>query len=110
MRFLEALAISLVFVVFSVSFHALLVYRYQSYHVFTVNRALAWLLLRSDSLPYRNNFENLVLETIPNVVYIRNGSSSKYLRNSSLVYSFRAIWLGFNGTISPKIVVVGVEP
>ena len=110
MRFLEALAISIVFVIFSVNFHALLAFRQQSHYIFTVNRALAWFLLRSDSLPYKENFEKLVVETIPNVVYIKNGDHIVYLENSSTFHAFRLIWLGFNGSISPRVVVIGIEP
>ena len=110
MRALEAVAISVVFVIFSVYFHVSAVYKPPSLHIYSVNRALAWLLLRSDSLPYTGELDKVVIDVVPNLVYLDNGGSLTYFRNSTKVHSFRAIWLGYNGTLSPRIVVMGVEP
>ncbi len=110
MRALEAIAISVVFIIFSAYFHATIIHNPPSLHVYSVNRALAWLLLRSDSLPYTGRLAEYVAEVVPSAVYVDNGGLVTYFRNSSRVYSFRVIWLGYNGTLSPRVVVVGVEP
>lgn len=43
MRALEAVAISVVFVIFSVYFHVSAVYKPPLLHIYSVNRALAWI-------------------------------------------------------------------
>jgi len=109
-RALEAFAIAFVFVVFTAYAHTLLILTPESGNQYTSSRALAYLLLISDSLPYTPGFRDRVAEVIPDLVFVEVNGQKFYYSNSSEVDSIGAVWLGCNGTFSPREVVIGVKP
>jgi len=67
-------------------------------------------LLTSDSAPYLPEFESRVLEAIPNVAYLDLNGARIWLANATADVTIRAVGLGYNGTLEPVEVVVGVRP
>ncbi len=104
------MAIAFVFVLFTAYAHSLILLTPETGNQYTSSRALAYLLLTSDSLPYTSAFRDRVYEVILDLVFVEVEGSKFYYSNSSEVDSIGAVWLGFNGTFNPKEVVVGVRP
>ena len=110
MRAIEAFAIVFVFVLFVAYAHTLIILTPESGNHYTTSRAMAYLLLSSDSIPYTNTFPENVSKIIPDLVFAEVEGSRFYYSNSSNVSTIRAVWLGYNGTFNPREVVIGVKP
>jgi len=109
LRGLEALAIALVTAV-AVCVMRLELWGAVPQHQVTAERAVAWMLLASDSAPYTGELPELARMAFgEKLAYVRWGSST-YGAASGEVYAVRAVWLGYNGTLSPVEVVIGVRP
>jgi len=87
-------------------------------HHVTSERALAWILLVSDSAPYNGEIVSLSRKVFgDHLVELRYGST-RYLveeRGSidyrqGVVYALEAVWLGYNGSINVVVVSIRVKP
>ena len=106
---MEALAIAVVVAVAAVVMR-LEVWGSEPQHQVTAERAVAWMLLASDSAPYTGELVELAEAALgSHLAYIEWGSS-RYGEAVGEAYAVRALWLGYNGTLQPVEVVVGARP
>jgi len=110
LRIIEALLISIVLILFMYSATTLTIRTPMSGHEITAERALAWLLLRSDSIAYDESRLVLVIANMTPVGYVKVDDNVHHIEASTYTYPIRLIWLGFNGTLAPRRVEVGVKP
>lgn len=107
MRAVEAAFIALVTVIFLS--YALVSYSFTtpSQHEVTAERAYAYLILNYDYL----NEQKLVNFTKDiGASYVEIDGDRYELRSCTNCYPVRFVWLGYNRTYNPRVVVVGVEP
>jgi len=110
LRALEAFLIGAVFSLFVAYAHASTLMAPPPVHQHAASRALAWLLLTSDSAPYLPECAGRVLEAVPDAAYLDIGGTRVRFANATAEVTIRAVWLGCNGTLRPVEVVVGVRP
>jgi len=110
LRILEAVLISIVLLLFVYSTTTLTIRTPLSGHETTASRVLAWLLLKSDSIVYDESKLVLTIANITSASYVEINGKRYYIERSTYTYPIRAIWLGVNGTLSPRRVEIGVEP
>jgi len=82
-------------------------------HYVSSERALAWILLVSDSAPYTGDIYRLSeLAFSDHVVGVRVGGVSIWVPsgNHSVTYAVRAVWLGHNGSVEARVVEIYVKP
>lgn len=109
MRILESLLILLVAVSFTSIVNILFLKIDTEYEdiVITYSRVLAYNILNSE------NIEEIEkrLYIYPNIVYISvNGNKTFLKTHEEFIVTIRGFILGRNGTINPKMVIVGVRP
>lgn len=110
MRALEAFLIGVVFSLFAAYACASTLLAPPAAHRHAASRALAWLLLTSDSAPYLPGLASRVLEAVPDAAYLDFNGTRTQFANATADVTIRAVWLGCNGTLRPVEVVVGVKP
>ena len=91
-------------------------------HQSAAERAVAWMLLISDSAPYTGELVDMAEAALGSrLAYVEVGGELAFLGAPAApgqpwpvtggeVYAVKAVWLGYNGTVNPVEVVVGAEP
>ena len=110
-RGLEGLVVAVISAITIAGMYASVAWQATPQHQVSSERALAWMLLVSDSAPYSGKIVNMSLAAYGEyLAYLRYGSFQLATGNYSEVYCVKAVWLGYNGTIKPMEVIVCVKP
>ena len=109
MRIIEGLLILLVMILFIATVNMLLIDYGVKYEdsIITYNRVLAYQLLNNENI-YKISEK---VSEYPNIVYVSvNSTNIPHIPCGTFTITVRGFVLGYNGTLNPSWVIVGVRP